>query len=972
MRAYNSGTIQGGTGVVDGSAIEVQGGSAVIYNAEQGLIQGGSVAAVLSSSAEGVEVFNLGSITSSTKAVSFANPSPTSANTVTLMEGSSTVGALEFNSLTTGDTLVFSGLQNSSFNNVVTGLRFVRAEEGATVTMNSSTPYVFGNGKVTVDATSKLTISGVIANQSGPTVTTSLIKDGSGLLSLSGTNTYSGGTTIQDGTLWAKSPQALGTGNVQLDGGKLLVSSRQEAGMTSNLSIAGNVNWTNGRIAFYDTGTSPGTDDIAIQVSGAFAVSPGQRIFDFSGVEALDAGAYKLVEAGSVADSGIGNYAAAHGEFTTLDGVFSKVGNSIVYTVSSAASGGPNIQNNGGANTPVVADYTVSVPTRTINASNQVKSLTFTGSAPLAIQSNGQLTATSGMVTVQGGSSVVTGGAFNTPTDLEKQGTGELDLRVNTTVNGDANVNGGLLSVNGTFRADSVMVAPNAVLGGTGRIVAPTVTVRGTYAPGNSPGTQIIVGNLNLSGAKSTVIEIENPKTFDRIVVSGRASLGGALNVVKVGGGRISGRYDFLQASGGIKGQFSALNPPPSSRMRFMNSGTVATLLFGPDTYTIFALTENQRRVAAALDAFPLADKGDRFDLALELDSLAETQYPGAFEAILPSVYGSLPTLAFNQSNALNTALLQRLWLQRSAADAAALPAPSDPGLKGGSKTVVEPETGKWSLFTDGNGIFSTTNSAGVLQDYRSQGGGVSVGGTYQWTDRLATGVYTGYQGLKADFDQRGRLSDDAVRFGGFGSLALGNWYVNGLVGGAWHDYDIDRGIAFGSVDRKTSGRTDAGELDLALSVGRNFHVGNFTYGVNTGFQYTYLGVQGFQERGAGALDLKVGDYDSSSLLYSLGGQVAYRWKFGSQCAVTPSLSASWQHEFMQDPYSIGASFDAGGPTSAFTFRSSRPQQDYLVGGAALGFELGTKWNAMVSWNVVSGGSDLVSQNVYLSLGMKF
>ena len=110
--------------------------------------------------------------------------------------------------------------------------------------------------------------------------------------------------------------------------------------------------------------------------------------------------------------------------------------------------------------------------------------------------------------------------------------------------------------------------------------------------------------------------------------------------------------------------------------------------------------------------------------------------------------------------------------------------------------------------------------------------------------------------------------------------------------------------------------------------MGRNFHVGNFTYGVNTGFQYTYLGVPGFQERGVGALELKVGDYDSSSLLYSLGGQVAYRWKFGSQCAVTPSLSASWQHEFLQDPYAIGASFDSSGPSSAFTFNSSRPQQD--------------------------------------------
>jgi hypothetical protein len=92
----------------------------------------------------------------------------------------------------------------------------------------------------------------------------------------------------------------------------------------------------------------------------------------------------------------------------------------------------------------------------------------------------------------------------------------------------------------------------------------------------------------------------------------------------------------------------------------------------------------------------------------------------------------------------------------------------------------------------------------------------------------------------------------------------------------------------------------------------------------------------------------------------------------GRNYTVTPTVSASWQHEFLQTAYPIHAGFDSAGPTSEFRFKSSQPQQDYLLAGAGLGFDLGDRWNAAVFWNVVSGGSDLTSQNVYLSFGMKF
>lgn len=61
----------------------------------------------------------------------------------------------------------------------------------------------------------------------------SLIKTGDGTLTLTGSNTYGGGTAVNDGTLVAGNNSALGTGSVQLDGGTLRIA----GGVTINSSL---------------------------------------------------------------------------------------------------------------------------------------------------------------------------------------------------------------------------------------------------------------------------------------------------------------------------------------------------------------------------------------------------------------------------------------------------------------------------------------------------------------------------------------------------------------------------------------------------------------------------------------------------------------------------------------------------------------------------------------------------------------
>jgi outer membrane autotransporter protein len=231
--------------------------------------------------------------------------------------------------------------------------------------------------------------------------------------------------------------------------------------------------------------------------------------------------------------------------------------------------------------------------------------------------------------------------------------------------------------------------------------------------------------------------------------------------------------------------------------------------------------------------------------------------------------------------------------------------------------------------------------------------------------------VYVGYQGLQAEYDS-GRTIDNAVRFGVFGTYEVEDFYFNALVGGAYHGYTVSRNIDFGGLDRTATGRPGAGEFNLALGTGYDFQAGDLTFGPFTTLQYTYLGVQGFTETGADALDLDVSPYDSSSMLYTLGAQAAYNWKLSKDVIITPVAFAGWQHEFLQNGYTINSSFATGGPAAPFNYNTSSPARDNFYGGAGVTLGLGERWQATFIYSASAANENNSSQNLYLSAGYKF
>jgi autotransporter-associated beta strand protein len=141
----------------------------------------------------------------------------------------------------TGDqSLITNGVANSKIATTGTGLagtissRLALASQFGPVTGNRTQNFEVGTG-------ARLDVTGAIMNtQPGSAAFVgTLLKTGAGELRLSGTNTYSGGTTLSAGTLRVTSPSGLGSGNVAVQaGGRLAVAAALVLGGTSAVSIA--------------------------------------------------------------------------------------------------------------------------------------------------------------------------------------------------------------------------------------------------------------------------------------------------------------------------------------------------------------------------------------------------------------------------------------------------------------------------------------------------------------------------------------------------------------------------------------------------------------------------------------------------------------------------------------------------------------------------------------------------------------
>ncbi|MCB1209295.1 MAG: DUF3494 domain-containing protein [Verrucomicrobiales bacterium] len=227
--------------------------------------------------------------------------------------------------------------------------------------------------------------------------------------------------------------------------------------------------------------------------------------------------------------------------------------------------------------------------------------------------------------------------------------------------------------------------------------------------------------------------------------------------------------------------------------------------------------------------------------------------------------------------------------------------------------------------------ITATGNStiAGDANNYDGSSIGTSIGMDVRLSDSFVAGVTIGYSHSRADLVGDGKVETDGGKAALYGMYQHGNFYTEGLVGGGYNSYDIERSAFLGMA----RGKTEGGQFDSYLGVGYDMTVGDWTITPMASLLYTIVGINGYDEIGS-LVPLKIESQSANSLRSRIGPRIAHTSHWGDT-RITPSVSAQWQHEFLDEELPFDARF-ANNPRRRFTVNGPKIGRDSVLVTAGL------------------------------------
>lgn len=349
------------------------------------------------------------------------------------------------------------------------------------------------NGGLAFSRSTPLTFSGAISG------TGKLGQIGSGMLTLTGQNTYTGQTIVAGGSTLAIGAGGA-TGQIVSDAlvyGTLAFNRSDDVIYGGTISGDGVVSQRGtGRLIFIGDHTYQGGTDIA---SGTLQIGNGGASGSLLG---------------DVANNGV--LAFNRSDNVLFDGTVGGTG---------------VVQQLGSGMVTLTADHNYTGATTIASGALRLGDGGLGGSVAGDVADNGVLI-------FDRAQNLSYGGVVSGTGNVVKQGTNMLTLTGDSSYAGTTTVASGTLSVTGRIASSATQVDSGARLQGTGRVDSNvTVADNGQLAPGASVGTLTIGGSLLLNPASQLDYELGNPLSAnDRIDVGSHLTLDGVLNISDAGG----------------------------------------------------------------------------------------------------------------------------------------------------------------------------------------------------------------------------------------------------------------------------------------------------------------------------------------------------------------------------------------------------------------------------------------------------
>ncbi|MBI2512381.1 MAG: autotransporter-associated beta strand repeat-containing protein [Opitutae bacterium] len=472
------------------------------------------------------------------------------------------------NSYTGGTTLAGGTLQIGHANALGTSgtVRFTGGtlQYGSGITTDFSSRIANSTGAIAIDTNGNdVTFASALAS----TNTGGLAKSGAGTLTLGAANSYTGGTTLNAGTLALGNNSALGTGTLTVNGGTLTASGgartlsnsvtlaadltiggSQDLTLSGGIALGGNRTFTidnTGTTTFSGSLTEPWYSDITKAGNGRLVLSGSNT---FSGAMIVNAGTLAVTNSGALGSSSWNNV-VANGATLELSNNVSLAENG--FTITGTGDGGAGAINNlsgtntltgqivlGGATTINSAAGSLTLDTASLGSN----SLNITGAGNTTFAS--QIDSSGGALTKSGSGTLTLSGtnSYNGGTTLAG-GTIVANNAVALAYSGNIAFTGGTLQYGTGITTDwSSRIADS-----TGAIAIDTNGNNVTYA---SSLASTNTGGLTKSGAGTLSLTAANNYTGNTTVSGGTLNI---QNATALGTG--SATVDTgatLQLQGGI------------------------------------------------------------------------------------------------------------------------------------------------------------------------------------------------------------------------------------------------------------------------------------------------------------------------------------------------------------------------------------------------------------------------------------
>jgi outer membrane autotransporter protein len=865
---------------------------------------------------------------------------------------------------------------------------------------------------VGADNTSTIFTGTLLDGVSTAPVMLALNKVGTGTLTLTGANNYSGGTTITAGTLQLGDGGTTGSiiGNVT-DNGVFAVNRSDTytfAGVISgigsfeqrgtgttiligNSTYLGGTTITAGTLQLGNGGTA-GSITGDVTDNGVFAVNrsdtytfpgaiSGPGSFEQRGIGTtilIGNSTYiggTTITAGTLQIGNGGTTGSITGDITN-NGILA-FDRSNVLTFSGVITGMGSVQQNGTGTTVLTGDSTY-IGGTTINAGTlQLGNGGTTGSIVGNVVDNGAL--------IFNRSNTLTfSGVISGTGTVQQNGTGTTVLVSDNTYAGMTTVNAGSLIVDGSIASAQTLVNAGGLLGGKG-LIGGNLVNSGIVSPGNSPGALTVSDNYTQNTNGTLRIEIAGLLTsqHDLLVVGGHASLGGTLQLIPLNGFQlhVGDKVTFLTAKGGVSGNFSTVQNEFATivKTQIIILPTSVELEGTQGSFVSAACNSNTAAVARSLDSAV----GDPRAAGLInfLDSEPFSKLCSDFTLIAPEQLTSVFNIGVSLANVQTANLERRMDDVRAGSTgfsgagftlngssqsfSGGLSGPTGAEGKAGPSVLAPIPENRWGVFATGLGEFTHVDSTDVARGFDLQTGGFTLGVDYRVCPYFAVGLIAGYAHTNADLANGGNLDVNSGKFGLYATAFSGGFYLDTAVTGGISGYDTHRAALLGTA----SGSTNGGDLNVLVNGGYDWKKGNLSIGPTASFQYTYVSFDGFTESGSLA-PLKFNDQHVDSIRTAFGGKASYDWKVG-HVLVRPELRAAWQHEYGNSAYSITASF-ANGAGSSFTVTSPKIGRDSLLLGAGVAVLWTDRISTYIYYDGELGRTNYESNNVSAGIRVTF